>query len=859
MASRSHEVTKPSPILAQRLVSVVEFILFVAIAAASLIILQKSFHFIDTTPFLNVDDSIPNVAVTLAEHGRYGFLSSPTQGLYDVDRTHAFFNYGPLYFYVAAALTWLVGPSLKLYRMLHPTGLVWIVLASLWVFRRVSIVGTALLAVMIFNVYLISQWPLARPDIMVSVCAAGMLIFAARAISQGGRLNWFGVGFFAVSAVTTHQIAAAMIPVSGVIWVWSSIVRRRDAGAGFLRGLGVSLAALTMGGLAGTLVYLFAIDFRLHDLWVLGTAGMKVHGMPYAEAVQAHFDYAWASLPQFWRRVLEASFGAALLLAIGGSFLTEPTRRRVTSLVMPPVVAALFYQVSLGFYGNQHTGYAILSQVTTCWAIAAMFAAVVASVRDWAGPLGRVFESAVLAGMVLTLANSELTWLRTPSNWEIRAPGNVDISDYVQQVVAPLPERASVWGSLFFGLDAGDRTDLVQYTQVWKVLLDDFGVSRRAELAPDFLLLGSYELDTDSIRSIAGYDTTIENFGKLLPTVKYRLVHLVYAPPFGVTREYERIQESQRDDVTPVPGIAVNDGTNRQWNGALSAPLDVKTLSAEPVTANLSIYSLTPERAALSSARVDLPAGFYLIDVELERPDPSLAGFILATPGEYFYWRGGWTDFSMPAVPYLPGDKNAWVLVDHLGGPLYLSRYENPPAVAHASGIKITSVRRVAVLADKTGRIEPVTLPGWSEWQSREAGVSSHLDEKGNLQLKGTADPDAWLIQSPPIMVPQHERLALSLPTEPSSGGVEVGVMDSRGPWLASPTLMPRRVVFDTGTATQVTIVIANSHLGRAKPLDVSIQAGKMVPTKPESEYVDTIMGCRSPYIRLSKPDCLKK
>jgi hypothetical protein len=277
------------------------------------------------------------------------------------------------------------------------------------------------------------------------------------------------------------------------------------------------------------------------------------------------------------------------------------------------------------------------------------------------------------------------------------------------------------------------------------------------------------------------------------------------------------------------------------------------------VTVNVSIYSLNPERPALSSVKVDLPAGFYLIDVQLERPDPSLAGFILATPGRYFYWRGNWTDFSMPAAPYLPGDKNAWVLVDHLGGPLYLSRYENPPAGVHGSGIKIAEVRKVAVLADKTGRIEPVKLPEWSTWEARGAGVSPPTETQGSIRLTGLADPHAWLIQSPPIVVPQHERLALSLPTEPSSGGVEVGVMDSRGPWLSPLTLMPRRVVFDTGTATQVTIIIANSHLGRAKPLDVSIQSGKLMPVKPQAEYVDSIMGCRSPYIHLSKPDCLKK
>src|SRR5579871_470947 len=155
---------------------IIYILLILAIAAGCLLVLQKSFHFVTKGPLLNVDDSIPNVGVTLAEHGRYGFLSSPTQGLYEVDRTHAFFNYGPLYFYLAAFITWLIGPSLTAYRMLHPFGLVAIVVACAFLFRRFSLVGPALAAVAIFQIYLQSHWPMARPDIMVSICAVLMMI-----------------------------------------------------------------------------------------------------------------------------------------------------------------------------------------------------------------------------------------------------------------------------------------------------------------------------------------------------------------------------------------------------------------------------------------------------------------------------------------------------------------------------------------------------------------------------------------------------------------------------------------------------------------------------------------------------------
>src|SRR5713101_8116416 len=101
MVGGSDQVGPPPPHSAQRLIRSANRLLVLAILMACVIVLQKSFHFVNTAPPLNVDDSIPNVAVSLAEHGRYGFLSSPTQGLYNVDRTHAFFNYGPLYFWLA--------------------------------------------------------------------------------------------------------------------------------------------------------------------------------------------------------------------------------------------------------------------------------------------------------------------------------------------------------------------------------------------------------------------------------------------------------------------------------------------------------------------------------------------------------------------------------------------------------------------------------------------------------------------------------------------------------------------------------------------------------------------------------------
>src|SRR5262249_45651326 len=149
------------------------------------------------------------------------------------------------------------------------------------------------------------------------------------------------------------------------------------------------------------------------------------------------------------------------------------------------------------------------------------------------------------------------------------------------------------------------------------------------------------------------------------------------------------------------------------------------------------------DRRALTSLVTSLPSGFFLIEVVADRGDLARLEFITATPGRYFYWHGGLVNFALPGTWYLPGGDSAFLFVDHLGGPLYLSRFdcasaasEPPPftfdptrtassfAHHHSSrvsespshAIHVVSVRRVLVLPDESGRIQPLNVPDWSQW-----------------------------------------------------------------------------------------------------------------------------------------------
>jgi hypothetical protein len=855
-----------------RLERVVNLLLVVAILSGCLVILQKSLHFVQTGPVLNIDDSIPNVAVALAEHGRYGFLSSPTQGFNEVDRTYAFFNYGPLYFYVAAAATWFFGPSVSLYRMLHPAGLVAIILLLAWMFRRISLVAPAVVALVLFDLYLRSHWPIGRPDIMVSICVALMLACAWHAIEHRRGIGWFGVGFFAMSALTTHQIALAMAPAAGVIWLWDAATEGRSSAPGqFWRRASIEIGAMLAGGAAAAIIYLVAIDFRLRELWTLLSAGAQSRHRPFVEAITSHFQYAWSSLdPRTFYLVL-AGFCAAVVTAVAAVFAGE-SRRTILALVMPPVVVATLYQVSLGFYGSNHTGYVILSQVATLWAVGAVLAAALVVARTRLGAGGRALDVAVVLLFTVAVAQADARWLRTPGLWESRAAGDANIGDYIREVTAPFPERASVWGSLYFGVDAGDRTDLVQFYQNFK-LIQDFKPEQRSALAPDFLALSAYELDMTSVMYLGGEDLGLEKFTTFFPNVRYRPVRFVSAPPYGTTRDYERVPLDTPREGDPVPDVAINDGTGRQWSSRLGPPLDVKFTETAPVSFDAEIYSIRPKVHAQSSLVADVPEGSYLVEVALDRAAAANLGFVFATSSRHLFWRGGWTDFSMPATPYWPGDTRAWLLVDHPGGLMYLSRFESaapvekdaetpedrriPIADAQHNRMRVVSMRAVDVLQDHTGRLAPVGVPALTSWSRISNALTVTQANAGGVRITGTAPAEQWILQSPNIAVPQHQRMMLTLPIDLASGSLKAAVLGGGG-MLTPETVMPRRIAFDTGAAAAVQIIVVNGPTGRDEPLDAVLGAPALTPTIPKVLYVDSLMACRSAY-RPRPADCIHR
>ena len=514
------------------------------------------------------------------------------------------------------------------------------------------------------------------------------------------------------------------------------------------------------------------------------------------ESFAAHVSRAWATGndDEISRSVVAAFIGAACLV-LAGPFLPPLRRRQVTAFVMPPVLTVVVHQLTVGLYGNDATGYAIVSHVATLWAIAAAVAVAIAWACD-ALPRARPYgDVLVLVVAGLLIANRAISWAGSRPGWERDIPGHVHISDYTRQVLAPLPERAVAWGSLFFGVDAGVRTELVEFQQAFTPALD-FKPARRERIVPGFLILSSYHFRDAVPQMLLNQDNAFGNFFLIFPGARYRELKLVYAPPYGAAIVYERVG-NRATPPEPVPAVAINDGSSRQWSTRTSDPLPVVFRPARPVTARIRHYTYDVTRAAQATVAADLEPGFYLIDVEVERVSAEQNGFFLASGDLQYDWQsGGSTPLAM--TPYLVGSSHAWTVVDHPGGPLYLSRFEKEQmtsgAIGTRSGLSVRSIRRVVPLVAPTHLRETVQLPPLSKWRMREGIIEP--DGAGGYRVIGPAEEPARLLETAVINLGPN-RLATLL-TANLQGGASMTVTDRNGFPIARPVRMPGRVTFES-------------------------------------------------------------
>ncbi|HEX9703078.1 MAG TPA: hypothetical protein VGA19_09505, partial [Rhodospirillales bacterium] len=734
-----------------------------------LVVLHLFFTHIGSAPYLATDDAVANIAHSLAWPGRYGFPSSPIQGGTYALRTDNFFNYGPWYFYVGAALSWLFGTSIEVQRAIHPLGMMAIAAMAMVTFRRLSVAAGGLAAAALLYLFVYVHWPMVRPDIMVAALAMAGIASATTAIVTDRPRWWLAAAFFTMAAVTQHQIAGAIAPALLVVWAIAAWARPYygDEAAGPGRRIWLpGFLAAAAGVFAAGLVYLLAIDFRLAELidhlrsYATTVADAGDRG-GYWAVLGKHYQSAWLGM-SYWPY---AGFGLALVGLGAVRFLRPGERRTVVAYLLPPVVISAAYQLSLGFYGNWHSGYAILTQVSVVWAGAAGVGVVVYLLGQRAAAVRGFLDPALILAVALLFVAEARLFLERPSGWQLSARQWVNIGDYVDRVLGPLPPRARAWGTVQFGLETGIRTDLLQFYEGIK-LAEFAGEMTRITLAPDFLVYGPYQLNFETLEIMRGGTKTefFEKIARLFPGFRFDVMHLVTAPPYGAARVYRRVGAGEAAGSAP-PSVAVNDGRSRQWSSRLLAAAPVSFRPSGPVTIRLPLSADRMETFVGKTAQVaELAPGAYLIDAEITRRGQG-AGVLVATRTDRFTGQFSETGYGFVPAPYFPDEAPVRLLLAHPGGPLYISQFDADPA----AGFRVLSVRPVETIQPAT---TAVPLPPLDRW--RPGGKDARVVAAGAAfaEVEGDASPWGYQLVSPPVAVEPGATLTLAVPLDVAAGKV---------------------------------------------------------------------------------------
>lgn len=822
-----------------------------AVALIGLLLLIVSIHnffeFAGRAPYVAVDDSVMNVSVSLSELGIYGFRASPIQPPGAIALRHEnFTNYGPWYFYLGAALSWLFEPSLVLMRSLHLFGITAIGVLGFFAFRGVSRIAAGILFITLFAIFWRAHWPMVRPDIMVSVLATGA-VFAASTLGRGGSGRWFLAGFLTAAASTQHLIAWALVPALAVIWGIGQAFRARE-GVFDRRQMLLSAAMAFLGGLAATMIYLYAQGFRIGVI-IDHVTGYRAQTsgntpVPYLDLLTRHAAAFWRPLP-WWIQLVVAGGALSWGVAFVHAWRRGESGRATLGILIPAPVFLVAYLLSLGFYNNFHPGYYILSQVMCLWSASAGYAGILREIEAWKPRAAVVLAFAGLAAVIFV--GSKLTYigLTNPPARQV-AERNVPFETYLHEVLSPVPDRGVVWGDVQLGLYSGVRIDVLQYTEGW-FMAKLHAPGERDAVAPDFLALMGGMTSLFVYPALAKKGGTAHQMATLFPDQEYRLGFLVFAPPYRQTALYYRVYKGSPPDTNDLPTIAANNGTAGQWKRNLAKPLDIAFDDAGTMQVRIVKRKRTSTASHAMKSVGPVPAGTYLVSASLSGTSTDKTGVLLASSKRNVELRHGAFGFvAAPLGAYMPGEKTAHLIVKHAAGPLFLGLLD------HSTGARIVDVKIRPIIGFPTGHAEKVfaRLPPLDQWKlsayaTRVSRLSSNL-----IEVLGGATPGKYQFYSPQINVPRNTDFVLNLEVIQVRGGIHVGILNETDSGWVKPTQNPKpRTAFNTGESAKIRIMISNANPDQPRePVVFRVRegGGLLRPMKGFSSegYLDRLVEC---------------
>lgn len=823
-----------------------------AVLVFAAIVTRHFFQLSGSAIYLSTDDSLANLSYSLATEGRYGFLSSPI--LLDIPRDHGLFSYGPYYFYVGAALFWLFGYSLTLIRSIHLAVILAVALAArAWLGRVAAGGAAAIVAVGLLVTFDRAHWPMARPDSMVSAFAVALVLSAGLAMRTGRRRYGLVAGFAAACGAFTHLVAWSLIPAVVVILGIGLLADAVDDDGRWHRPRRVwgPLLATATGGLLGTFLFYASFGFRIREQVAFligyqkftGSMGASTAGTSYRELIAKHFQLAYWYLPWPLGRVVQLTLVVSVVLVLAMLWGRRPRRRETLAVLAPPVVVWAGYLLSLGVYNNFHAGYAILNQVMWLWTLGAIIVVVIEQLDGW--PVLRRAAEALTWSAALALAVGVLTLFAQRTEYRALADASyVPIDAYVDRVLEPLPARARSWGTVAFGIEHPGRIQLVQFTEALE-LLNSLLPEHRAPLAPDYVVWGFADNRYTILDVLAQSDEGPRLLSRLIPGVRYSLVSMVSASPYGVTRVYSRSDGAPGLDR---PIVDLYDPRDRQWNSALGRAIAVPLTASAPARLQLGQDAAAKVYTAVQTLGGALPADTYLLRVTLASDlPPDASTIVMGTPTTSVRDAFGAFGPDFDVSPWFAGEPAVSLVYRHSGGPFYVSQFgTDHPAIASVEAFPILSLTDFKVV--RRGSAPPQAMAA-TEWVNAYPEIRVVPAPDGTMAVAGNTTQYGYQAYGPWIPVERQQRMMLRIAVTVTSGTGCIGVLDATGMrWLVAPDRLQPQYEFQINDSNQVRPVLADCSTSPTGvvPMQASIGAGSYTLWSEQEElYVDQLMRAR--------------
>lgn len=790
--------------------SVVVAALWIALAIYSATVTHDFFRYVDRSIYVSVDDSEANIAYSLAHHGRYGFPASPV--LAGQLRTDGQFNYGPWYFYLAAALSWVFGFSLTLVRSIHLWGVFTaIALAAFWFKGRDRTPIAVLFALGILYCFDASQWPMARPDIMVSVFALVLVVAAGRGTLEGKPAQWCVAGLAATCGAFTHLIAFTLLPAVALLFgvaTWLAIRDSADRSATWRRA-GLSAAGLAAGVAAGLTMFYASFGFDIAMQLRFLTAYRELTASPVSvrEALSHHLTHAYGYLPLWVQNSVWVTLAAGWILPVAAVRLPAANRREVIAFILPPVVLWTGYLTSNGWYTNYHTGYAILNQVLFLWTLTAFAWLILRFARTFHARAGAVV-AAIVVVLIFAQTARQLAWQASGQSWKVERTATwVAFSEYSSQVLSVLPAGATAWGSIILGIEAPDRVNLVQWSDA-AILMGKTPPSQRPAVNPDYIVWTYSEARDNMLSATRGGPTLLSTTQNLMGEARIRLAAMVAAAPYGVTRTYARYL-GRIDPSRSTPSVSVYDPGRRQWLTRLDEAAAAVFAPTAPVVLRIGYEAEPPASVPNSSVQAELPPNRYLLKVALKPGRGKTARRLLAATSQRMLRQtisetGPEGDFAA----YLDDDTQLFMLIMHTGGPLYVSQFDDGAAPAIESVIAYPIVGLLDPLEAPMRSAELPPLTTWVPTPGVDVQVAG-----STLRANGDATASGYQLTSPLINVRARHFVTVRVPLSVEGGKACVGILngDART-WMVPPDISRGELGFVVDATQGFRVVVANCN-----------------------------------------------